>query len=77
MTSVRVNHIRLVVYPNDHPPPHVHALGPGWEIRIELSQPPALMTVAGKPKVSDVAAALLTTAERLAQLRTIWSDLHD
>jgi hypothetical protein len=35
------------------------------------------MTVAGKPKVSDVAAALMATAVRLTQLRTIWSDLHD
>jgi hypothetical protein len=77
MTSIRVNHIRLVVYPNDHPPPHAHALGPGWEIRIELTQPPALMTVAGKAKVSDVAAALIATSDRLAELRTIWSDLHD
>lgn len=77
MTSIRVKHIRLVVYPNDHPPPHIHALGPGWEIRIELSMPPALLTVAGKPKASDVTAALVATAERLTELRTIWSDLHD
>ncbi|MEY4757756.1 MAG: hypothetical protein RJA34_2654 [Pseudomonadota bacterium] len=77
MTSIRVKHLRLVVYPNDHPPPHAHVLGPGWEIRIELSLPPALMTVAGKPKTTDVAAALLATAERLAELRTAWSDLHD
>lgn len=77
MASIRVNHLRLVVYPNDHPPPHTHVLGPGWEIRIELSQPPALMTVAGKPKTVDIASALMATAEHLADLRKIWSELYD
>ena len=77
MTSIRVKQLRLVVYPNDHPPPHTHVLGPGWEIRIELSHPPALLTVAGKPKATEVAAALMATAERLPELRTLWSDLHD
>ncbi|MBS0467947.1 MAG: hypothetical protein JSR14_12150 [Proteobacteria bacterium] len=53
------------------------SLGPGWEIRIELSQPPALLTVAGPAKVADIAAALLAVAAHLAQLRIFWSELHD
>lgn len=77
MASLRHKHLRLVVYPNDHPPPHAHVLGPGWEIRIELSQPPALLTVAGPAKVADIAAALLAVAAHLAQLRIFWSELHD
>jgi Domain of unknown function (DUF4160) len=77
MPSIRTNHLRLVVYPNDHPPPHTHVIGPGWEIRIELSHPPALMTIAGKPKSAEIAAALMAAARHLGELRTLWSDLYD
>lgn len=77
MPSIRVNHLRLVVYPNDHPPPHTHVVGPGWEIRIELSQSPVLMSIAGKPKTTDIGAALMATNDHLSQLRIFWSDIHD
>lgn len=77
MASIRYKHLRLVVYPNDHPPPHCHALGPGWEIRVELSHPPALMTIAGKPKTAEIAEVLMAVAQHLGALRTNWSDLHD
>lgn len=77
MPSIRTKHLRLVVYPNDHPPPHTHVVGPGWEIRIELSQPPVLMSIAGKPKTPDIGAALMATADHLSQLRIFWSDIHD
>ena len=77
MAGIRHKHLRLVVYPNDHPPPHCHVVGPGWEIRVELSDPPSLMTIAGKPKVSEIADALIGTAQHLGALLTIWSDLYD
>lgn len=77
MSSIRANGLRMVVYPNDHPPPHTHVLGPGWEIRIELSMPPALMTIIGKPKVTEISAALMVVDAHLGQLRTHWSNLHD
>jgi hypothetical protein len=38
---------------------------------------PVLMTITGKPKVAEIAAALMGTAQHLGALRTIWSDLHD
>jgi hypothetical protein len=77
MASIRSRQLRLVVYPNDHPPPHTHVIGPGWEIRIELSLPPSLMSIAGKPKLSEIGAALIATSDRLSELRTLWSELHD
>lgn len=77
MASIRTKHLRLVVFPNDHPPPHTHVIGPGWEIRIELSQPPTLITIAGKVKAADIVAALTAAADHLSQLRILWSDLHD
>lgn len=77
MASIRSDGLRLVVYPNDHPPPHTHVLGPGWEIRIELSMPPALMTIVGKPKIAEITSALLAVDDHLKQLRIHWSNLHD
>jgi len=55
MTSNTTLAFPLGVYPNDHPPPHPHVVGAGWEIRIELSMSPALMSILGKPKASDIA----------------------
>ena len=77
MASIRIDGMRLVVYPNDHPPPHVHVLGAGWEIRIKLSYPPSLMTILGEPKQQEIAIALLATHKELSALRVLWSELHD
>jgi hypothetical protein len=76
MSTIRSNHCRLVVYGNDHPPPHAHALGAGWELRIALSEPPALLTVAGNPKRPDIALALLAVQRHLNKLRIFWSNYH-
>ena len=35
-TVLRVAGLRVVIYPNDHPPAHVHVLGPGWVVVIDL-----------------------------------------
>lgn len=77
MSSVKFGNMRLVVYANDHPPPHVHVLGVDWEVRIALTQPPTLMSILGKPKRPALASALLAVNERRAVLRNMWSNLHD
>jgi hypothetical protein len=33
---LRSDGVRVVIYPNDHPPAHVHVLGPGWRVVINL-----------------------------------------
>lgn len=35
-TVLRLDGLRVVVYPNDHPPAHVHVIGPGWTLVINL-----------------------------------------
>ena len=35
-TVLRVDGLRCVIYPNDHPPAHVHVIGPGWVVVIDL-----------------------------------------
>ena len=76
MSTIRVDNSRLVVYGNDHPPPHAHALGAGWELRIALTEPPSLLTVAGNPKRQEIALALLDVQQHLTALRDFWKDYH-
>jgi hypothetical protein len=35
-TVLRIGGLRVVIYPNDHPPAHVQVLGPGWLVVINL-----------------------------------------
>ena len=52
-------------------------IGPGWEIRIELLDPPSLLSIAGSPKAGNMVDALVGTANHLDELRQLWSSLHD
>lgn len=38
-TVLRSGGLRVVIYPNDHAPAHVHVLGPGWVVVINLIGP--------------------------------------
>jgi hypothetical protein len=35
-TVLGVDGLRIVIYPNDHVPAHVHVMGAGWTIVVEL-----------------------------------------
>lgn len=35
-TVLRIDGWRVVIYPNDHSPAHVHVLGPGWVVVVNL-----------------------------------------
>ena len=35
-TVLRIDGLRVVIDPNDHPPRAVHVLGPGWVVVIDL-----------------------------------------
>jgi hypothetical protein len=35
-TVLRAGGLRIVIYPADHQPAHVHVLGPGWAVVINL-----------------------------------------
>ena len=38
-TVLRSEGWRVVVYPNDHSPAHVHVIGPGWVVVVNLLGP--------------------------------------
>ena len=33
---LRIDGWRVAIYPNDHPPAHVHVVGPGWVVVVNL-----------------------------------------
>ena len=77
MARIKEKNLSLVVYPNDHLPPHVHVLGPGWEIRLSINGKLEVMTITGKPKLQEITQAIEATSVHIAELNKIWSDLHD
>jgi hypothetical protein len=66
--------IRVVVYPRDHLPPHVHVIGPGFEVQVRLD---ALETRSkGAPaKVQKLAAELIRKNLKLCWER--WNEIHE
>ena len=35
-TVIYIGNVRVRIYPKDHPPPHVHAVGPDCEAKFEI-----------------------------------------
>ena len=77
-TVKRVNGLRIVIYPNDHRPAHVHVIGDGCEAIFNLhcpEGPPELRENYGfsRQVLGDIKAAL---AADLAHLCAEWSKIH-
>jgi len=37
-TVLRCRNYAVRIYPHDHPPEHVHAVGPGWTVVLDLAE---------------------------------------
>lgn len=74
----RIDGLRVVMYPNDHRPAHVHVIGDGCEAVFNLhcsKGPPELRENYGfaANKLSRIGRAL---AARLVELCEAWSTIH-
>jgi hypothetical protein len=77
-TILRLDGLRVVIYPNDHRPAHVHVIGAGIEAVFNLrcpDGPPELRESFGssRAEVNWMRAAL---AERLTLLCREWERIH-
>lgn len=78
-TILRLGGLRVVIYPNDHRPAHVHVIGPTGEAVFFLNCPD------GPPELRDNYGFSRADANRiadgltkaLAKLCNDWSNLHD
>ncbi|HEX9773707.1 MAG TPA: DUF4160 domain-containing protein [Steroidobacteraceae bacterium] len=78
-TILRVGKLRVMIYSRDHPPPHVHVVGPGGTAPIQLAgsaRPPLLMENEGLSK-RQLAGALRAVLEHREILDEAWSRIHD
>lgn len=77
MASIRHKNLRLVIYPNDHGPPHAHVIGPDFEVKANLIgrvrlDPKQLTALSAKERRE----CLLAIRDHRHQLIRIWSTLH-
>jgi hypothetical protein len=78
VTVFRVRRFRIVIFSNDHRPPHVHAIGPDCEARIALGEQgehPTLMGNEGLTR-AELEAVLVEVDEQIELLRQRWREIH-
>ena len=78
-TVARIGALRVVVYPNDHRPAHVHVIGAGEEAVFNLNcpnGPPELRENYGfsSAQLNRISAALAADLEHLC---AEWSQFHE
>ena len=77
-TVLRFDGLRVVIYPNDHRPAHIHVIGDGCEVVFNLhcpNGPPELRENYGfgRPEVNRIEKAL---SEELSALCEAWRTIH-
>lgn len=77
-TVLRIGGLRVVIYPNDHRPAHVHVIGNGCEAVFNLhcpAGPPELRENFGF-SLQEVGSLRAELADALAHLCHQWSEIH-
>ncbi len=75
-TIVKQDGFRIVIWPNDHLPPHVHVFKGDAEVKITLLEP-SVFTVEGKISNKDLAKALNLVIEHQVELLEKWKEIHE
>ena len=73
-TVLRIDGLRVVIYPNDHPPAHVHVLGPGWVVVINLTAPEVRETIGCDER--EARRVLRLVASHREALMDAWRRFH-
>lgn len=77
-TVARIDGLRVVIWPNDHRPAHVHAIGGSAEAVFELCCPdgPLVLRESFGFRLADVRRIGAELAEMLPVLCSRWSEIH-
>lgn len=77
-TILRVRGLRIVIYSNDHWPPHVHVIGARGKARIVLGDACEHPSVRWNSGLSsgDLAAVLAEIERNRELLRQRWREIH-
>jgi hypothetical protein len=71
--------LRVVIYPNDHRPAHVHVIGRGCEVVFELNCPIGALTLRENYGFSkkDLTQIALELSKNHTALCNAWRNIHD
>jgi hypothetical protein len=77
-TVLRFDGLRVVIYPNDHRPAHVHVIGRGCEAVFNLNSPAGPVELRenygfAKRELSHVKTML---TKHLPELHRAWEEIH-
>ena len=77
-TALKLGFCRITIYPNDHRPAHIHAIGKDWEAVFELNCPsgPPLLREAFKMSPAIFKKLLHAVRPNLAVLCKEWESIH-
>ena len=77
-TVIKKDGFRIVIYPHDHLPPHVHVLKQSSEVRIELNESgnPNLLSISGDISDRDIQRSLDLVNEHQSVLLNKWREIH-
>ena len=78
-TALRLGNVRVVIYPNDHPPAHVHAVrGDEARARFALNCPDGPVELMDQEnfKLADVRDIGAEIAADLSRICDLWSFFH-
>jgi hypothetical protein len=73
-TVLRIDGLRVAIYPNDHPPAHVHVIGPGWVVVINLLGPEVREVIGCNER--EAGRILRLIADHQSALMEAWRRLH-
>jgi hypothetical protein len=83
VSSIRLNGVRFVAYPQDHEPRHVHGFLAEAEVIVDLRDDGSVRLAEridavrpGNAKRSDVRKILSLTAEHFDELVILWEKMH-
>ena len=77
-TLLRLNDLRVVIYPNDHRPAHVHVIGRGCEAVFYLNCPGGPVELRENYRFRRRALTMIESglSEHLMELCRAWEEIH-
>jgi len=77
-TVDRIEKLRVVIYPNDHRPAHVHVIGKGCEAVFKLYCAEGRVDILENYRfpAGELTKIKTIIAKRLARLCAAWSEIH-
>ena len=77
-TILRIRGLQVTIYPNDHPPAHVHVMGRGCEARFALNCPNGPVSLMDNFDFSDreLRQIMEELTAHLTELCEAWRKIH-